>query len=114
MDKKDIVEEAMYTVMSPFEFDGETFDIGHEFKILKIIKNATDISYLSIECEHALVHGHNAEGLGKDKHCWDVDQAYIIENCKLITVHAENKKEPITILKRYSKKEFTEALKIFI
>ncbi len=78
-----------------------------------MIKSATDISYLSIECKHMPVHGHNAEGLGKDKYCWDVDQDFVIDNCRL-TTHVKAKEEPVVILKRYSKKEFTEALKIFV
>jgi len=111
MDKKDIIEGAMYSVISSFELDGETFNPGHEFKILKIVKHATNISYLSVEWEHVLVHGHDAESLGKEKHCWDIDQDYIMDNCKLTTARTETKEEPVVILKRFTKKEFLETLK---
>lgn len=114
MEGNDIVEGAMYSVAKPFEFDGESFQVGNEFKLLKIVKNATDISYLSIECKHVLVHGHDAEGLGKEKHCWDIDRSYVIDNCNLITARIKTKEEPVVILKRFSKKEFAEVLKTLV
>lgn len=114
MEDKDIVEGAMYSVAKPFEFDGESFEVGNEFKLLKIVKNATDISYLSIECKHLLVHGHDAEGLGKEKHCWDIDRNYVINNCESITVNVKTKKDPVVTLKRLSKKEFAEVLKTLV
>ena len=114
MDIKDIIEGTMYSVTSSFEFDGETFDTGQEFKVLKIVKHAADISYISTEWNSILVHGHDAEGLGKDKYCWDIDKQYIMDNCKLITARTETKETPIIILKRFTKKEFSEVLKIVV
>lgn len=114
MDKKDIIEGAMYSVVSSFEFDGETFNPGHEFKVLKIVKHATDISYVSTEWKHVLVHGHDAESLGKKQYCWDIDQDHIKDNCKLTTVRVKTKEEPVVILKRFTKKEFSEVLKTVV
>ena len=34
MDKNDIIEGAMYSVISSFEFDGETVDSDDKFKVL--------------------------------------------------------------------------------
>ena len=111
MDKNDIIEGAMYSVISSFEFDGETFESDDEFKVLKIVTHASDIAYISTEWKRLLVHGHDGEGLGKEKHCWDIDQDYIVANCKLITAHAKAKEEPGIVLKRFTKKEFLEVLK---